>query len=179
MKVLITGATGFLGTPLAAALRGDGVQVRALVRATSQTEGLTRLGVECVVGSLDPPENLDVAVAGMDVVVHAAGGGRGRSPEQTCADNRDTTRNLLAAARRVAKRFVLGSSLAAHGPSDDGQARGSSAPRAPTSHCGRSKAQAEELVLAARDELGWRPRTRLEDGFIETARWYREVGWMA
>ncbi len=153
MRVLITGATGFLGTRLAAALLAQDVEVRALVRATSKTEALRALGVECVLGSLNPPQRLEGAVAGMDAVVHAAGGGRGRAPAQLYADNRDTTAHLLDACRGRVSRLVLVSSLAAHGPSESGVARDPASPHAPTSHYGRSKAEAEQVVLASRQEL--------------------------
>lgn len=149
MKVLITGATGFLGVPLVARLADAGHTVRAVVRATSRTDLIEGLGAECVVADLHDGEALRGATEGVDAVVHAAGGGRNRSRAQIYADNRDTTATLIEACRgRSLRRFVHISSLAATGPSRDGAAP---VERAPTSHYGRSKAAAEDVVLAAKD----------------------------
>jgi nucleoside-diphosphate-sugar epimerase len=147
MRVLITGATGFLGSRLVARLTEGGHDVRAVVRATSRTETIGGLGAECRVASLSTGQGLDKVIEGVDIVVHAAGGGRNRSKAQMYADNRDTTKTLLAACEGSdIKRFVHISSLAAAGPSKDGAAPHE---RAPTSHYGRSKAEAEDAVLAA------------------------------
>lgn len=151
MRVLITGATGFLGTRLVARLLDAGHDVRATVRATSRTETIEGLGAECAVASLHTGEGLAESLQDVDVVVHAAGGGRDRSRATTYADNRDTTLTLLAAcADRPLRRFVLVSSLAALGPSRDGAAP---AERAPTSHYGRAKAEAEDAVLAQAEAM--------------------------
>jgi dihydroflavonol-4-reductase len=151
MRVLITGATGFLGTRLVARLVDAGHEVRAVVRPSSSTELIAGLGADCAVASLATGEGLPAALEGVDVVVHAAGGGRDRSRAQLYADNRDTTRTLLDACRgRDLRRFVHVSSLAAAGPSQDGAI---GPERAPTSHYGRAKAAAEDAVLAAQDDL--------------------------
>ncbi len=77
-------------------------------------------------------------------VVHAAGGGIARRAEEVYQANTDSTRHLLASAKRTAvKRFVLVSSLAAHGP---GPMARESEPARPRSHYGRSK-RAAELAL--------------------------------
>lgn len=69
---LITGASGFIGGDLARRLVADGRRVRCLVRATSDTSRLRRLGVEVVEGDLLSPESLTRAVVGCDVVFHCA-----------------------------------------------------------------------------------------------------------
>ncbi len=151
MRVLITGATGFLGTRLVARLIDAGHEVCAVVRASSRTELIAGLGADCRVASLVTGEGLAHALRDVDVVVHAAGGGRNRTTAQMYADNRDTTQCLLdACAGLPLKRFVHVSSLAATGPSQDGAAP---ADRAPTSHYGRSKAAAEDAVLAVAEQL--------------------------
>ena len=72
MKVLVTGATGFLGSHVCELLREKGHEVRALVRKTSDTEFIESLGVECVVASLENGTGLEEAVQGVDAVVHGA-----------------------------------------------------------------------------------------------------------
>ena len=151
MRVLITGATGFLGTRLVARSIDAGHHVRAVVRPTSHTETIVELGAECAVASLESGDGLADALQDVDVVVHAAGGGRNRSRAQIYADNRDSTTTLLkAVADLPLRRFVHVSSLAAVGPSRDGAVLPE---RAPTSHYGRAKAAAEDAVLAMAEVL--------------------------
>jgi len=154
MKILVTGATGFLGTRIVDLLREGGHDVRALVRATSDTRALAARGVELALGSLEKGEGVrEAARGGVDCVIHAAGGGKVRTVAEIYASNTDTTKELLRAwddsgAASRGARFVLVSSLAAHGPSDDGEPREPEAPNNPRSHYGKSKALAEEAVLA-------------------------------
>ena len=58
-KILVTGATGNTGSALVAALRGKGVDVRALVRDEAKAQPLKDQGAEIYVGNLDnPPRSL-------------------------------------------------------------------------------------------------------------------------
>ncbi|MEJ2288136.1 MAG: SDR family oxidoreductase [Deinococcales bacterium] len=61
-SVLITGATGTVGSGLVQALRSKDVEVRALVRDPAKAEALRSQGVEVVAGDLDRPESLEEAV---------------------------------------------------------------------------------------------------------------------
>lgn len=70
MKSLVTGATGFIGSHLVEALQAAGDQVRALVRPTSDTQYLERLGVERCIGDLTDPPSLARAVEYEDRVFH-------------------------------------------------------------------------------------------------------------
>src|SRR6516162_7970504 len=71
-RIVVTGATGLLGSHIVEQLIGRGEQVRALVRAGSDTARLRRLGVELVEGDLQQPASLPRAVADADVVYHCA-----------------------------------------------------------------------------------------------------------
>ena len=148
MRVLVTGATGFLGLHLCRALRERGHFVRAFTRARSRTEAIEALGVEVVRGSLDDASTLRAA-AETDAIVHAAGGGIVRRAEDFYRGNTETTRALVQAAPSTLQRFVLISSLAAHGPSKALPADADGAPDAPVSHYGKSKLAAERLALAS------------------------------
>ena len=66
--VLVTGATGNIGSGLVPALRAAGVSVRALVHEESKAQPLRDQGVEVVIGDLDRPETLDAAVAGVSKI---------------------------------------------------------------------------------------------------------------
>jgi NAD(P)-dependent dehydrogenase (short-subunit alcohol dehydrogenase family) len=72
MKVLVTGATGFIGTHLVRHLRADGHEVRALVRPTSDTTLLEPFGVELAHGDVRDFDSVKDAVSGRDVVFHMA-----------------------------------------------------------------------------------------------------------
>jgi len=75
-RVLVTGATGFLGLRTVDMLLEAGYIVRALVRQSSDTRALRQRDVEIVVGSLAPASGLEEALRGVDAVVHSAGGGQ-------------------------------------------------------------------------------------------------------
>jgi 2-alkyl-3-oxoalkanoate reductase len=151
VKVLITGATGFLGSHLAELLVEEGHQVAALVRGTSKTDFLEALGVELRLASLEGGEGLEEAVADVDAVVHGAGLVKARTPEEFHEVNCGGTENLLRAVRRARpdiRRFVHVSSLAAHGFCEvDG------AEPQPVTHYGKSKRAGEDAVRQAASEL--------------------------
>ncbi|MBY0460930.1 MAG: NAD-dependent epimerase/dehydratase family protein, partial [Gemmataceae bacterium] len=70
--ILVTGATGFVGSHVAEALVRRGDTVRTLARDGSDTKFLDGLGVTTVRGDLTDAEALKRAVAGCDVVVNCA-----------------------------------------------------------------------------------------------------------
>jgi nucleoside-diphosphate-sugar epimerase len=70
--VLVTGATGFVGSHVAEVLTRRGDRVRALARPGADTKFLEQLGVEVVRGDLTDTDALQTAVNGVDVVVHCA-----------------------------------------------------------------------------------------------------------
>ncbi len=154
MKVLITGGSGFLGSHTVEALIDAGHQVKALVRPSSDTRVLTRLGAELALASLETGDGLDRAVEDVDAVIHGAGIVKARSPEEFQRVNVGGTEKLLEAAktRGGMKRFVLVSSLTAHGFGDRAPRPVDHEP-APVTNYGKSKLAAEKVVLAAKDDL--------------------------
>jgi nucleoside-diphosphate-sugar epimerase len=70
--ILVTGATGMVGSTFVRRAAADGYTVRAMVRPNSDRRSLRDLPVEFVEGDLAEPESLPAALAGADVVVHAA-----------------------------------------------------------------------------------------------------------
>jgi nucleoside-diphosphate-sugar epimerase len=115
--VLVTGATGLLGSHLAERLIAQGSRVRALVRRESGTEFLDRLGVELVRGDLTDPVACTAAVADVASVFHCAAKvgdwGRWHEFQSGCVD---ATRTLAqAAARGGVRRFLHISSTSAYG----------------------------------------------------------------
>lgn len=148
-RVLLTGGTGFLGSHVAELLVEAGHEVRATIRATSDTRWVDPLPVQTVVADLEDPASLGIALEDVEAVVHVGG--------VTIAADRATydrvnalgTGSLAAAAGAIGiDRFVYVSSLAARGP--DG------AP-GPVSAYGRSKFGGEER-LAELTAAGRGPR---------------------
>jgi nucleoside-diphosphate-sugar epimerase len=105
---LITGATGFIGGHVAERLVQDGYRVRCLVRRTSRTSLLERLGVELAEGDITDVASLAQAAAGCRYVVHSAAL---VSDWGTVAEIRRQnvlgTRNLLEAASAVSVERVV------------------------------------------------------------------------
>jgi len=150
MKVLVTGATGFVGSHLAEALRRRGDEVTALARSASKAAALAPLGVRVVPGDLHDRAALQRAAEGQDVVYHVAGVVAARSEADFMAANRDGTHNLVEALGQTGTgRLVFVSSMAAAGPTIKGRPlRGDEAPRPVTAY-GRSKLAAEQAVTAS------------------------------
>jgi nucleoside-diphosphate-sugar epimerase len=150
MKVLVTGATGFVGSHLAEALRRRGDEVTVLARSAGKAAALAPLGVRVVPGDLHDRTALLRAAEGQDVVYHVAGVVAARSEAEFMAANRDGTGNLVEAVGRTGTgRLVFVSSMAAAGPTIKGRPlRGDEAPRPVTAY-GRSKLAAEQAVTAS------------------------------
>ena len=154
MKVLVTGASGFLGSWVAQRLSEQGHSVRALVRKSSNKKFLETLAnVELAYGAIEEAEKVHEACAGMDAVIHAAGAVKARNEDEFKQTNIEGTRNVVEGAKKHGvKRLVLVSSLEASGPSEDGKPVPLEQSRPITAY-GRSKRQAELVALDAAGAL--------------------------
>src|SRR5277367_141765 len=101
MKVILTGATGFVGCHGARELDRRGAKIRLLVRPTSNLANLEGLAAETVVGDLLQPDSLRTSIRGCDALMHVAADYRlwVREPKAMYAANVDGTRALLQIAR--------------------------------------------------------------------------------
>jgi nucleoside-diphosphate-sugar epimerase len=145
MKLLVTGATGKVGSRLARRLAERGDQVRALVRDRSRAD---LSGIELVAGDLVDPPSLAAAVRGVDAVVHCAAFFRGATPEQAHAVNDLGTQHLAAAAREArVHRFVFTSTGLVYGATG-GVVVDEGAPCSPSEAYPVSKLAAERFLLA-------------------------------
>jgi nucleoside-diphosphate-sugar epimerase len=158
MTILVTGASGFLGSHVAEQLSQRGQKVRALVRKSSNTKFLQGLpNVELAYGSVEDRASVLAAGEGITGIVHAAGLVKARGPAEFHKINTEGTENLLASAlaqKAHLKRFVLVSSQAAGGPSDTlGTPKQVGQETDPVTHYGRSKLAAEAAALRLKNEL--------------------------
>ena len=112
--VAVTGATGFVGPHLVAALARHGWKIRLLVRRWSPLPSLAGVEAELVLGDVSDEAALRRLVDGADTIIHAAGLIKARRPADFMAVNRDGT--ALVSALAPTARFVLLSSLAAREP---------------------------------------------------------------
>ncbi|RYE90448.1 MAG: NAD(P)-dependent oxidoreductase [Myxococcales bacterium] len=148
MKILVTGATGKVGSRLTRRLAQRGDQVRALVRDPERASDLSAAGVELVKGDLLDAASLAAAVRGVEAVVHCAAFFRGATAEQAHAVNDLGTQHLAHAAREAGvKRFVFTSTGLVYGPTDGRPAREDD-PCAPLDGYPASKLAAERFLLA-------------------------------
>lgn len=158
-KILVTGATGFIGRRLVQRLRLEkGASVRALVRNPAKAEDLAKLGVELVQGDLSDCGSLERAIQDCSVVIHSAA-------QVSSVPDRDVfqqsnvngTENIARASSTArVERFVHLSSIAVFGLPTDGEIVDDS-PRRP---CGDpysdTKLHAENAVWRYHREAGLR-----------------------
>lgn len=157
MKVLLTGATGFVGSHVADVLHERGHVVHYIARATSNMRWLDGKPFKRVEGSLFDLHSLQEAVTDVDAVIHVAGLTAARNEEEYRRGNRDATQNLIDAVRLYRpglQRFVHISSMAAAGP-----AASLEHPRLEDEDChpitayGRTKLEAEVVVRDVMQEI--------------------------
>jgi nucleoside-diphosphate-sugar epimerase len=147
-SVLITGANGFIGSRLCAMFLKEGFSVFAGVRKTADLSQLEGIAVQYRYGDVTDPSGLPAMVTGMDYVIHNAGIVKAKSAAQFFAVNAEGTRNLLQTVAQnnpTTKRFVLISSMAAVGPSRDGQVLTEETPPNPVTAYGQSKLAGERV----------------------------------
>ena len=180
MRVLVTGASGFLGRAVAAAIVAAGHEVRCFQRRPSGVAGATD-----VLGSITEPADVATAVAGVDAIVHlAAKVSLAGPPAEFETVNVGGTSSLITAARAAGVQrlvFVSSPSVAHSGssitgddalPADPVHARGDYARTKGAAELLALAADSEELrVVAVRPHLVWGPGdTQLIARIVERAR---------
>ncbi len=159
-KVLVTGASGFVGSAVARCLIEAGFSVRALVRNNSPRAHLAGLHLDFFEGELRDRKSLERAIAGIRYVFHVAADYRlwARDPTEIFVVNVEGTRNLMEEAiRSGVERVVYTSSVATLALRSDGTAADESLPLSEEQGIGaykRSKISAERLVEAMVAERG-------------------------
>jgi 2-alkyl-3-oxoalkanoate reductase len=182
VKVLVTGANGFLGRHVVPALLSRGHVVRALVRPSASLDGLGwRTQVEVVREDLCSPVDLASAFDGVDVLVHlaakVAADPTGPGGDSTVTG---TERLLGAMAGTACRRLVLASSFAVYDWSAIRGVLDESAPLEPAVDLPQrddysiAKALQEQATRRLAEAHGWQLCV-LRPGFI----WGRDHGYVA
>jgi dihydroflavonol-4-reductase len=156
LKALVTGGTGFIGSHLVEALLKKGIQVRCLLRKTSDLKWLKGLPIEVHWGDCNDKNSLREAVEGVEQVFHLAGVTKAVHEKTYFEVNAFGTENLIYACLennpRIQK-FIYLSSQAAAGPCRNGNKKKESDQCKPVSPYGQSKQMGEELAMAHAQEL--------------------------
>jgi len=150
-RVLITGASGFVGYHLIEAALNNNLEVYAAIRKSSNIEHLKGLDIKYTYINFEDVDALirDVKNNKYDYIIHAAGLTKARTPQEYRDINTDYTTNLARAAVAAGhiKKFVFLSSLAAAGPLNDlhGEIDNNHKDK-PVTNYGKSKLMAERQL---------------------------------
>ncbi len=156
MHVLVTGATGRVGSRFVPRLLDQGEDVRILVRDAGRAEALRQRGAEVTTGDLRNPGDLRRAVDGADAVVHLGASFRGVAAEEAVAINQTATVELARAALQASvARFVFVSINLVYGPGRGRPTRADDERRPPAEAAyPRSKLAAEDALLQLHRDHG-------------------------
>jgi len=153
-RILVTGASGFVGSAVAQASLAAGYSVRALVRPTSPRLNLSSLDVEIAEGDMRDADAVARAMAGSRFLMHVAADYRlwAPDPAEILRTNREGTRNLMCAALKAGvERIVYTSSVATLAVSKSGEIIDETKPLRVEEAIGaykKSKVLAEQIVTS-------------------------------
>jgi nucleoside-diphosphate-sugar epimerase len=148
--ILVTGATGKVGSHLVPRLLAQGFRVRALVRSGAKGLPLRDRGAEVVEGDLLRADSRVTVLKGVDTVVHFAAFFRGATAEQAREVNLDGTERLATASRQTGvKNFLFASTSTVYPPGLDRPAQegDSPGPKPPATFYPASKVAAEAKLM--------------------------------
>jgi dihydroflavonol-4-reductase len=159
-RLVVTGATGFIGSRLALHAHRSGLDILAAGRIGSPSEAeraeeLKAAGVRLAVGALQDRDYLRAVLSDRECVIHlAAAQHESHMPAAYFEEiNVDGTRALLQTAREIGvRRFVYGSTIGIYGSSVNGILDEQSAPR-PENIYTQTKLEAEHVVNSFSKEL--------------------------
>jgi len=149
MKVLLTGATGFVGSHIVEELISKNHNVIATIRKSSNLKWIKNQPIQFEYCSLDDEQQLSNVVSKVDVIVHCAGVVRAINWDGYYKTNVLGTQKLVNVAianKNNIKKFIYISSQAAMGPSNTEVPKQLSEKENPVSNYGKSKLLAEQKV---------------------------------
>ena len=157
MKVLLTGASGFVGSHILDSLRARGIDTAVLLRSTSNRRFIeTHLPhITVCTGSINHPQSLGAALRDITHVIHCAGCVKASRLPEFYEINHLGTRNVVEAINQRTgqiQRLVHISSLAAGGPATADRPAREDDPPHPVSEYGKSKLASEQEVRQCKSD---------------------------
>lgn len=149
MKILLTGANGFVGSHIVEELTLNNYDVTCIVRKNSNLQWIKNQPIKLKYGSLEDKQFLKEVVSDVDIVIHCAGVVRALEWNTYNQINVICTKKIIESVLENninLKKFVFISSQAAMGPSFNGKIRQLNDEESPVSDYGRSKLLAEKEV---------------------------------
>lgn len=148
IRILVTGATGFIGSRLARRLHAEGAHVLALEHTPGKGDDLAKNGIEIVKGDIIDGARMETILRqDVQIVMHIAAWLHGRPISSFQRVNVEATRRLaeLSAAAGV-DRFVFTSSVAVYGPHGDSNVDEDTPLRPYGNPYGDTKIRAEQVL---------------------------------
>ena len=149
MKILLTGANGFVGSHIVEELISNNHDIIVTIRKSSNLKWIKEYPIQFEYCSLNDLERLSKIVSSVDVIIHCAGVVRALNWEGYYNTNVIVTQNLVKAIlknKSNIKKFIYISSQAAMGPSSTEQPKSLTEKENPISYYGKSKLLAEQEV---------------------------------
>ncbi len=156
MKILITGATGFIGGYLTKMLIQEGYEVKTLVRPSSDMTGLKALDIEIIQGDIQDLDCLETAMKGCQQVYHgAAARTKAKIPKKTYyLVNVEGSSNIAQTAIKTGvERLVYFSTVGVYGMPKQVKVDENTPPR-PNTYYRTTKLLAEQVFLSAHQQTG-------------------------
>lgn len=158
MRILVTGATGFIGSHLVESLIEEGDEVISFVKPNSDMSFIENIDTDITIGDLRDFRQIKHATEGIDVVYHLAAipNWQGGISRQEYMDvNVKGTNNVLEACRlNNVERVLFTSSLEAVGPSVDGKPVNERTPANPKNIYGETKLEGERIAEEYKEKYG-------------------------
>jgi nucleoside-diphosphate-sugar epimerase len=156
MKVLVTGASGFVGSYLAEVLSNKKYEVYALVRSSSNLRWISDLDINIIYGSLQDKKSLRSAIKDKDYIFHLAGITKANNLDEYNKGNFSGTKNLVDVILEQnikLKRLIFTSSQAALGPSPSFKPIDETQGPQPLTFYGESKLKAQQYIEEHFDKI--------------------------